>query len=170
MPHSFAHTLAAGGLMLALGSAASAEIPAGNWCRALPSAGSTCRALIVRAPKATLRLAVADTEPRRERGLMDVTVVPHEEGMLFAFAGGDADRGFWMKDTITPLDMVWVHGDGIVGYVAAHVPATKPGTPDGQIARREAAGTYVIELRAGEAKRVGIRVGTHLAIPGIPAE
>ena len=170
MQYAIARTLGAGALMLALGAVAAADIPAANWCRVLPSGGGTCRTLAVRVPKATLRLAVADTEARRERGLMDVKVVPHAEGMLFAFADGDAVRGFWMKDTITPLDMVWVRSDGRVTFVAQNVPATRPGTPDSRVARREASGEYVIELRAGEAERVGITSGLHLAIPAIPAE
>ncbi len=84
-----------------------------------------------RRPEGTLRLAVADTEPRRERGLMGVAAVPAGQGMLFVFPDdADVRRDFWMKDTIAPLDMIFVRRDGTISTIAANVPATKRGTPD----------------------------------------
>ena len=70
--------------------------------------------LEVRAGRTTLRLAVAATPAQREHGLMNVPFVPSGQGMLFAFPGADEMRGFWMKDTITPLDMVFVRSDGTI--------------------------------------------------------
>jgi uncharacterized membrane protein (UPF0127 family) len=101
---------------------------------------------------------------------MDVHAVPSGEGMLFAFADGDLTREFWMKDTLVPLDMIFVRGDGTVSTVAADVPATTYDTPDDRIPRRRGVGSYVIELGAGSAARNGITRGTHLAIPRVPAQ
>jgi uncharacterized membrane protein (UPF0127 family) len=101
---------------------------------------------------------------------MDVHAVPSGEGMLFAFADGDLTREFWMKDTLVPLDMIFVRGDGTVSTVAADVPATTYDTPDDRIPRRRGVGSYVIELGAGSAARNGITSGTHLAIPRVPAQ
>ncbi|HEX3467827.1 MAG TPA: DUF192 domain-containing protein [Candidatus Elarobacter sp.] len=130
----------------------------------------TCRALEVRAGARTLRLAVAATEAQREHGLMDVPFVPAGQGMLFAFSGGDAGRAFWMKNTIAPLDIVFVRGDGTISSIAANVPATKPGTPDDAVARRQGVARYVIELGAGEAAGDGLVQGMRLIIPPLPAE
>ena len=126
-----------------------------------------CRTLEVRTSRATLRLAVADTDARREYGLMKVPFVPAGQGMLFAFPDGDQRRNFWMKDTIAPLDMLFVNGDGTITSIAANVPATAPGTPDHKVARRDGRGRYVIELGAGEAARLGIAVGERLVIPAV---
>jgi hypothetical protein len=128
---------------------------------------AACRPLEVRTSRATLRLAVADTDPLREHGLMGVPFVPAGQGMLFAFDGGDARRSFWMKNTIAPLDMIFVNADGIITLVAANVPATAPGTPDEQIARREGVGRYVIELGAGEAERLGLAAGVRVNVPPV---
>jgi uncharacterized membrane protein (UPF0127 family) len=116
-----------------------------------------------------LRLAVQDTDARRERGLMGVRAVPAGEGMLFAFADGDRQHQIWMKDTLVPLDMIFVRSDGMVMATAEKVPATKLGTPDDRVARRNGEGRYVIELAAGEAERAGLDVGIRLAIPEIVA-
>ena len=129
-----------------------------------------CRVLEVRAGRSMLRLAVAATNAQRERGLMSVPFVPAGEGMLFAFPGGDELRGFWMKDTITPLDMVFVRSDGTVTMIAENVPATKPGTPDDKVARRQALAKYVIELGARESERIGLQPGMQLYIEAVDAK
>ncbi|MDQ6942425.1 MAG: DUF192 domain-containing protein [Candidatus Eremiobacteraeota bacterium] len=129
-----------------------------------------CRVLEVRAGRTKLRLAVAATNAQREHGLMNVPFVPAGQGMLFAFPGDDDMRGFWMKDTITPLDMVFVRKDGIIVMIAENVPATKPGTPDNKIARREAVAKYVIELGARESERIGLEPGMQLYIEAIDAK
>jgi uncharacterized protein len=141
-----------------------------DWCHAVPVERTFCRALVVDAPKATLRLAVADTEARRERGLMFVATVPPDEGMVFVFPdASDQRQEFWMKNTIAPLDMVFVRADGTVSSIAANVPATKRGTPDSKVARRTGIGRYVIELAAGRARSAGLRPGTTLVIPDLDA-
>jgi uncharacterized membrane protein (UPF0127 family) len=129
-----------------------------------------CRVLQVRAGRTTLRLAVAATDAQRERGLMNVPFVPAGQGMLFAFPGGDEMRGFWMKDTITPLDMVFVRSDGVIVMIAENVAATKPGTPDDKIARRQAVAKYVIELGARESERIGLQPGMQLYIEAVDAK
>ena len=129
-----------------------------------------CRPLDVRAGRTTLHLAVAATEAQREHGLMNVPFLPAGQGMLFAFPGGDQMRGFWMKDTITPLDMVFVKSDGTISAIAVNVPATAPKTTDDKIARREGLAKYVIELGAGEAGRLGLLPGAQLYILPVAAK
>lgn len=119
------------------------------------------------APKATLHLEVARTESERETGLMYRTKLPAHTGMLFVFAQ-DAPIEFWMKNTLVPLDMVFIAANGRVRSVAADVPATTPTAPDAKIPRRDGRAKYVIELPANEAARDGISIGTQLLI-NIPA-
>ena len=129
-----------------------------------------CRVLEVRTRRTTLRLAVAATEAQREHGLMNVPFVPAGQGMLFAFPGDDDVRGFWMKDTITPLDMVFVRSDGVITMIAVNVPATPPNTPDTKVARRQAIAKYVIELGARESERIGLEPGMQLNIEAVDAK
>jgi hypothetical protein len=183
--------LAALAVLLVCTAQAPAPLPAASplpWCTSIPlpqadlselsldggaaihrPRAASCRALEVRAGTRTLRLAVASSTAQREHGLMNVPFVPAGQGMLFAFAGGDAQRDFWMKDTIAPLDMIFVRADGTVSSIAANVPATKRGTPDSKVARRSGIGRYVIELAAGRARSAGLRPGTSLTIPDVDA-
>lgn len=115
----------------------------------------------VQAPKAALTLQVARTEEQRETGLMNVRSLEPHTGMVFVF-DEDAPVEFWMKDTLIPLDMVFVGTDGAVRDVFENVPATTPSTPDAKIPRRDGKARYVIELRAFEAAKDGIQTGTVL--------
>lgn len=117
----------------------------------------------VRAPKAVLHLQVASTEAQRERGLMSVRVLRAHTGMLFVF-DSDAPVAFWMKDTLVPLDMVFIGADGSVRRVFANVAPAPLSMPDSQIPREQAQAKYVIELPAGEAARDGLTTGVRLAI------
>lgn len=117
--------------------------------------------VVVNAPSARLHLEVASSDAQRECGLMYRTVLPEHTGMLFVFAA-DAPLNFWMKNTLVPLDMIFVAADGTVRIVYANV-ATVPSTlPDDQIPLEPGVAKYVIELPAREAAHDGIFTGMKL--------
>lgn len=124
----------------------------------------------VHAPAGRLSLVAATDEQSRARGLMCVVRVPHGRGMIFVFEPPERVQGFWMKDTLVALDMVFVTTRGTVSSVAANVPATPFGTPDDRVARRTGLGQFVIELGAGDAARHGIVAGKKLDLPTLNAE
>ncbi len=115
--------------------------------------------LVAIAPRAALTLQVARTEDQREIGLMDVRSLAEHTGMLFVFPI-DGPVAFWMKDTLIPLDMVFVGSDGKVRGVAARVPIVPVTMPDENIPLERGVAKYVIELSSGEAEQDGIVVGT----------
>lgn len=127
----------------------------------------TLPTVVVHAPKATLTLEVARTGAQRERGLMDRTAIPSHTGMIFVF---DRDElvYFWMKNTLVPLDMVFVGADGTVRRVYANVPVLHPQPSDEKIPLEGAAAKYVIELQANEAAADGIAAGVKLDLHGVP--
>jgi uncharacterized membrane protein (UPF0127 family) len=114
--------------------------------------------IVARAPAAVLTLQVARTEPQREIGLMDVRSLAEHTGMLFVFPG-DGPVAFWMKDTLIPLDMVFVAPDGVVRAVASRVPVVPSTMPDENIPLQRGKAMYVIELSSGEAAQDGIVPG-----------
>ncbi len=118
-------------------------------------------------PNAVLTLEVARTIAQHEHGLMGRTELAPHHGMLFVF-DADSDQYFWMKNTLIPLDMVFIDSNGTVSSVAANVPAMTPGMSDAELPRRHGIGRFVLELPAGEAVHDGFATGLHLRLPAFP--
>jgi uncharacterized membrane protein (UPF0127 family) len=122
----------------------------------------------VRAPGADLEVAVAADARSRERGLMCVTRLRRHRGMAFVFPHA-GEWEFWMKDTLIPLDMIWIDGSTVT-RIEHDVPASHRGAADATIARRRGYGSIVIELQAGEAAADKITMGAQLAMPPFTAQ
>jgi uncharacterized protein len=111
-------------------------------------------------------IQVATTPAQMEQGLMFRRSLAPDGGMIFDFRMPSMAT-MWMKNTLIPLDMVFVAKSGLVNGVRANVPATKTDTPDDKIPHRDGTGSYVIELAAGEAARAGITRGTMLDVSAV---
>ena len=98
---------------------------------------------------------------------LPATVVIAPKARLFVFES-DEPVSFWMKDTLIPLDMIFVASDGTVRRIFERVPVLAPGTPDNAIPLESASARYVIELAAGEAEQDGIESGTRLRFARTP--
>ena len=119
--------------------------------RAQVELGTGARAL-------TVDVLVADTAVSRARGLQGVAEVPDGIGMLFVFegpAGPQGRPGFWMLDTIVPLDIAFV-ADGTVVGVATMVPCAARPCP---ITHPRVDYEVALELRAGALAAAGIGPG-----------
>ena len=104
---------------------------------------------------------VAEDEASREHGLMERTSMPQDHGMLFVFQD-DTPRAFWMKNTKIPLDMLFFDQDRRLVSVQHDVP---PCTADPCPAYSSGApAAYVLELNAGQARKIGVAPGDEMAI------
>lgn len=111
---------------------------------------------------------VAATEAARQRGLMFRERLAPGEGMVFVF-DEVGHYPFWMKNTLIPLDMIWVDPRFKVVHVAHAVPPCKADPcPDyGPPAPPEGAAIYVVEVVSGFAKSHGVKPGDVLAFKGV---
>ena len=108
-------------------------------------------------------LEVADQPQEQRLGLMQRPALPPLRGMWFPFKPARPLR-FWMLNTIAPLDMVFVH-QGEVIAIEAEVPICPALPCKGFGPMADADG--VIELGAGEAKRLQLGVGDPVVIEQI---
>ncbi|GHC62015.1 DUF192 domain-containing protein [Limoniibacter endophyticus] len=108
----------------------------------------------------SLRIEIADTDERRATGLMFRAPLAADRGMLFVF---DETRivSFWMKETPSPLDLVFINEDGAVTGVKQGVPYSLSPIEVEQPSR------FVLEIAGGMAERHGITAGTVLKHPVI---
>jgi uncharacterized membrane protein (UPF0127 family) len=83
-----------------------------------------------------LAVEVVDDAGERACGLMHRTSLPEEQGMLFVFPQDGQVGGFWMRNTLIPLAIAYVGGDGRIVDILEMEAAPEPGTPyrtaDGQ--------------------------------------
>lgn len=93
---------------------------------------------------------VARTTQEQARGLMGRTALAPDAGMVFPFEP-EKYASFWMKDTLIPLDMLFVRRDGTLDRIAENtVPESlEPVASGGEVAA-------VLELAGGTAARLGI--------------
>jgi uncharacterized membrane protein (UPF0127 family) len=99
---------------------------------------------------------IASTQQQQTVGLMFRPTVAADGGMLFDW-GRPRDSTMWMRNTIAPLDMLFINPDGSIRHIAENtVPESLAQIPSGGDVR----GT--LELAAGTAARLNIRVGDHV--------
>ncbi len=103
--------------------------------------------------KAHYDVWIADTPARDQQGLMFVRELPADQAMLFP-EDPPREMRMWMKNTFIELDMVFVAPDGRISRIAEHAVPHSLETIDsgGPVAA-------VLEIRGGEAKRLGLQVG-----------
>lgn len=68
---------------------------------------------------------VAKTQEEKEKGLQGRTELKESEGMLFDFSDDEGEISMWMKDTLIPLDIIFINDDQVVTYVGKGVPNTE---------------------------------------------
>ncbi len=108
------------------------------------------------------RVEVALTPEEHARGLMYRSHLDADAGMLFVFDEPRVQR-FWMKNTLIPLDMVFIGPDRrIAGVVENAAPETE--TERMVPARSQ----YVLEIGGGLASRLGIHAGELVDMRGVP--
>lgn len=105
----------------------------------------------------TVELALSDAE--RSVGLMNREQMDAGAGMLFRF-DREQRAMMWMKNTLIPLDMLFIRADGVVADI--HHDAV-PHSED--IIRASQPVLYVLELNGGMAKKIGAKIGDRVFHP-----
>jgi uncharacterized membrane protein (UPF0127 family) len=108
---------------------------------------------------------VARTSAEQERGLMYRTNIPKDGGMIFApyppEGGGPREATFWMKNTPSPLDIIFIRADGSIAHIAENaVPFSEDKIPSGEPI------AAVLELNGGRAAELGIAEDDKVTWPG----
>ena len=101
---------------------------------------------------------VAATPEQQEHGLMFVRSLGGNEGMIFPY-DPPQDVAFWMKNTLIPLDMIFIRSDGTIARIATAKPLDETPVPGGEPI------AAVLEIKGGRAAELGIREGDKVEWP-----
>jgi uncharacterized protein len=130
-------------------------------CGAAPKS-STTRApasgpAVVLPSGASYRVEIARNPEEQAQGLMFREALPEKTGMLFLFDEASVHK-FWMKNTMIPLDIVWMDVEGKVLFVSSQTPPCRsdPCPTYGP----ELPAASVLEIAGGMAKREKVDVGS----------
>ena len=111
-----------------------------------------------------VKVEIAADDSTRAQGLMFRDQVANDRGMIFLFPQS-GDYPFWMKNTLIPLDMIWIDDQKKIVHIAHDVPPCKadpcPSVPAGGNAK------YVLEVAAGVAARHNLANGQTLRFEGL---
>ena len=99
---------------------------------------------------------LALTPDQRSQGLMNREKMPLDSGMLFDF-GVARPVAMWMKNTILPLDMLFIRSDGRIAHIHENAEPFSENIIDSHGAVK-----FVLELNAGRVKALGIQVGARV--------
>jgi uncharacterized protein len=107
-------------------------------------------------------IELALTPEQQEQGLMFRRSLPADAGMLFDF-GESRDASFWMRNTLIPLDMLFIDADGHVADIHERAVPLSEDPIDSKVPVRA-----VLEVNGGTVSRLGIKLGdvVHYAIFG----
>ncbi len=100
---------------------------------------------------------VASTDAERATGLMNREFLPRYSGMLFVY-GSEAQRTFWMKNTLIPLDIIFLNSNKEVVSISSN---TVPNQTD-KLYYSKFPAQFILELNAGMAEELEINTGNVL--------
>jgi uncharacterized membrane protein (UPF0127 family) len=114
--------------------------------------------------KKNLSVMIADTEAKREQGMMFKTTWPkNAKGMLFIFEDQNR-RSFWMKNTLLPLSLGFFDSEGVLLETASMDPPKSLAQVkiDRVLSLKPA--KYVLEVPKGWFKKEGVKAGSKLRL------
>jgi uncharacterized protein len=105
-------------------------------------------------------VSVADSPEERQRGLMGITSLDRDAGMIFVFQDQVSDS-FWMKDTLIPLSIAFWNEDGVIIDILDMEPCHQDVCPT---YGPRLPYTYALEMNAGWFHHHDIAPGDHVDV------
>lgn len=110
------------------------------------------------------QLEVAQSMLQKTKGLGERSNLCSNCGMIFVYQN-EGTYPFWMKDTLIPLDMIWLNKSGNIVSIQTALP--EPGASLFQLKNyvNSKPAQYIIELNAGQSAKLGLKIGDKIQLP-----
>jgi hypothetical protein len=105
------------------------------------------------------KIELAKTSAQKIKGLSKRNTLCSNCGMLFIF-GFETELPFWMKDTLIPLDMIWLDKNGKIVDIK-----TTDKTNSKKIYQNQSPAQYVLELNANDYQKLNLKIGDIIQLP-----
>jgi len=115
----------------------------------------------------TYTVEIASTPQEQQLGLQNRPELTPRQGMLFIFQDSQI-RNFWMKDTLYPLDIIYLDSNLIITQIFPNTPTCQSQDPSQLNCPHyvsKAASQYVLELKAGQTQKDRLQIGDKLTLP-----
>jgi len=106
---------------------------------------------------------LAKTSAEKSEGLMFRESLEDNEAMLFIY-DSDGKYNFWMKNTLIPLDIIWIDLEGKIVYIEHDA---QPCGDECKIIKPQKVARFVLEINGGLAEELGIKLGDKFDFKGI---
>lgn len=104
---------------------------------------------------------LAVTSEQRTHGLKFRRSMDFKKGMLFIFENQEK-HGFWMKDTLIALDIIWINQNKEVVFISENAQPCRQNTCP--IIKPSQNAKYVLEINGGISREIGLVVGDKISI------
>jgi len=111
--------------------------------------------------KTNYEIELAQTITQKSKGLSGRETLCKNCGMLFIF-GFETNLPFWMKDTLIPLDMIWLDKNGKIVDIQ-----TANETNSTKIYQNKTPAQYVLELNINDSQKLDLKIGDIIKLPNI---
>ncbi len=102
---------------------------------------------------AEFKIEIADSPYERQTGLMYRDILEEQHGMLFIFENSEL-RGFYMKNTLIPLDLIFIDKDYEIVHIYSKAKPYETASISSQLPAK-----YVFEINGGLSEQIGIQKG-----------
>jgi hypothetical protein len=109
----------------------------------------------------TINAEIADSYEEREKGLMNRTEMKDNGGMIFMF-DYEEKLAFWMKNTLIPLDMIFINSNKTIIDIKHNVPPCTTEECETYISKEKA--KYTLEINGGICEKNGVKEGDKIII------
>ncbi len=111
----------------------------------------------------TFRVDIADTITKEAQGLSGRPGLAENEGMFFVFATS-SPRTFWMKDMNFSIDIIWIKGETVVGFVENAQPESGKSVFQLKLYSSPQWVNRVLEVPAGTVEKLGVKAGDKVVV------
>ena len=146
-------------MRIALAALVAAAVPAVAF--ALPAVDRGTATITTRSgARVVLQVEIVRTRAERQQGLMGRRSLAAKAGMVFVYPS-DVTGGFWMKNTLIPLDIAFYDARGRILRTLTMVPCRRDPC---RIYAPGVAYRAALEVNAGSFRRWNVRVGDRIAV------